>query len=241
MITNEATREKRGCGAHFLRPRFAVMDPELTYSLPPFQTACGVADILMHTMDRYFTGVPGNETTDALAEAILRTTIRFGATALEQPRDYEARPEIMWCGRASHNDLPGLGRGQDFSAHQLGHELSGAYDIAHGASLSIMWPAWARFVWRTDPARFARFARNVFCVTETDDEGAALAGIAAAEDYFRALGLPTTLGQSEIGLLDDAALEALAAGCSRGRSRTVGSFRPIGHDEMLEIYRSADR
>lgn len=241
VITNEATREKRGCGAPFLRPRFAVMDPELTYSLPPFQTACGVADILMHTMDRYFTGVPGNETTDALAEAILRTTMRFGTVALEQPEDYEARSEIMWCGSLSHNDLTGLGRGKDFSVHQLGHELSGTYDIAHGASLTIMWPAWARFVWRTDPARFARFARNVLGVTDTDDEGAAMAGIDAMEGYFRSLGLPTTLGQSEIGLLDAAALEALAAGCSRGRSRTVGSFRPIGHDEMLEIYRSADR
>ena len=241
VVTNELTHEKRGRNAPFNRPKFAIMDPEVTYTLPPRQTACGVADILMHTMDRYFSSIQGNETTDALAEAILRTTMKFGLIALTHPDDYEARSEIMWCGSLSHNDLTGLGRGKDFTVHQLGHELSGVYDIPHGESLAIMWPAWARFVWRTDPARFARFARNVFGIVESDDERAALAGIDAAERFFQDLGLPTTLGASEIGVLDGGALEMLANGCSRGRSRTVGNFRPIDHGDMLEIYRAANR
>ena len=147
VLTNEATQEKRGFNAEWNRPRFAILNPELTYTLPPYQTACGVADILMHTLDRYFSDVQGNELTDALAEAILRTTVRFGKTALVRPDDYEARSELMWCGSLSHNNLTGLGRTKDFTVHQLGHELSGRYGMAHGASLAIMWPAWARQVW----------------------------------------------------------------------------------------------
>lgn len=241
VITNEAAREKRGRNTPLNRPRFAIMNPELTCTLPAWQTACGAADILMHTLDRYFSNVPGNETTDALAEAILRTVIRFSPAALERPGDYEARSELMWCGSLSHNDLTGLGRGKDFSVHQLGHELSGRYGIAHGASLTIMWPAWARRVRPTDPERFARLGRTVFGVTEGAPEAASLACIGAAEDFFRRLGLPVTLGGSEIGLLPQAELEALALGCSRGRSRSIGTFCPLDHQGILEVYQAANR
>ena len=240
VLTNEATQEKRGFNAEWNRPRFAILNPELTYTLPPYQTACGVADILMHTLDRYFSDVQGNELTDALAEAILRTTVRFGKTALVRPDDYEARSELMWCGSLSHNNLTGLGRTKDFTVHQLGHELSGRYGMAHGASLAIMWPAWARQVWTRDPARFARLGRTVFGVSEEDDGQAALAAIAAVEACFRDLGLPVSLGQSEAGVIPEEELEALALGCSRGRSRSVGSFCPLDHDGLLAVYRAAN-
>ena len=240
VLTNEATQEKRGFNSEWNRPRFAILNPELTYTLPPYQTACGVADILMHTLDRYFSDVQGNELTDALAEAILRTTVRFGKTALVRPDDYEARSELMWCGSLSHNNLTGLGRTKDFTVHQLGHELSGRYGMAHGASLAIMWPAWARQVWTRDPARFARLGRTVFGVSEEDDGQAALAAIAAVEACFRDLGLPVSLGQSEAGVIPEEELEALALGCSRGRSRSVGSFCPLDHDGLLAVYRAAN-
>ena len=241
VITNEATREKRGRNTPLNRPRFAIMDPELTYTLPAWQTACGAADILMHTLDRYFSNVPGNETTDALAEALLRTVVRFAPAALERPDDYEARSELMWCGSLSHNDLTGLGRGKDFSVHQLGHELSGRYGIAHGASLTIMWPAWARRVRATDPDRFARLGRTVFGIMESEAEAASLACIGAVEDFFRSLGLPVDLGSSEIGVLPQAELEALALGCSRWRSRAIGTFCPLDHQGILKVYQDANR
>lgn len=240
VITRDDTGEKRGRNTPLNRPKFAIMNPELTYSLPPDQTACGIADILMHTMDRYFTDVPGNETTDALAEAILRTVCRFGPVALERPGDYEARSELMWCGSLSHNDLTGLGRGRDFSVHQFGHELSGKYDIPHGESLSIMWPFWAKRVWRTDPARFARLGRNVFGVTEAGDEAAALACIEAVEGTFRRLGLPVSLAGSRVGVVSQRELEELAMGCSRGRSRSIGSFCPLDYEAVLSVYKAAN-
>ena len=241
VITNAATREKRGFNSALHRPRFAIMNPELTYTLPPYQTACGVCDIMMHTLDRYFSDLEGNTLTDELAEAILRTTASFGRVALEHPDDYEARSELMWCGSLSHNNLTGLGRTKDFTVHQLGHELSGRYGVAHGASLAVMWPAWARYVWKQDPARFARLGRKVFDVREQDEEQAALVAIAAVEDCFRGLGLPVTLSQSEVGVVSDEELEALALGCSRNKTRRVGSFCPLDHDGLLAVYRAANR
>lgn len=240
VITNEVTHEKRGSNTDFNRPRFAIMNPELTYTLPPYQTACGAVDIMMHTMDRYFNTTPDNELTDAISEALLRTVIRYGAQVMENPADYQACSELMWCGSLSHNNLTGLGRTKDFSVHQFGHELSGKYGIAHGGSLAIMWPAWAGAVYLHDCARFARFARNVWGVEERDDAQAALDGIAAAVRYFKSLKLPTTLGESEIGVIPAEEIEALALGCSRNRGRSVGSFCPLDHDGIRAVYAAAN-
>lgn len=240
VLTNEATQEKRGRNTPLNRPRFAIMNPELTYTLPAWQTACGIADIFMHTLDRYFSSVLGNETTDALAEAILRTVVRFADIALERPDDYEARSELMWCGSISHNGLTGLGRVADFAVHQLGHELSGHYGIAHGASLTIMWPAWAKRVWPADPSRFGRLGRNVFQITREGPEDSAFACIGAVEDFFRRLGLPVTLSASEIGTVSQAELETLALGCSRNQSRSIGSFCPLDYQEILKVYQAAN-
>ena len=241
VLTNEKTMEKRGVNTALNRPRFAILNPELTYTLPPYQTACGVTDILMHTMDRYFSNVEGNVLTDALAEALMRTVISCGAAVMQDPADYDGQSELMWAGSLSHNNLTGLGRGKDFSVHQLGHELSGRYGIAHGESLAIMWPAWAKTVCKTDYARFAHFARRVWGVHETDDRAAALSGIAAAERFFQSMGLPVTLGGSKIGVVDAEALEVLALGCSRNRARAIGTFHPLDHDGIRGVYANANR
>ena len=146
VLTNEGTGVKRGLSTPFNRPRFAVMNPELTYTLPAYQVACGIVDIMMHTLDRYFTPTKGNQLTDAFAEALLRTVIANGRTAMQDSHDYEAMSELMWCGSVSHNGLTGLGAVTDFAPHQLGHELSAMFDAAHGASLSTMWGSWAHWM-----------------------------------------------------------------------------------------------
>jgi len=145
VLTNKTLGMKRGLGTQFNRPRFAIMDPVLTYTLPPRHTACGVADILMHTLERYFAPDADNAVTDELAEALMRVIIKYGKVVMEKPHDYKARAELMWAGSLSHNGLTGLGQSMDFSGHQLGHALSGKYDIPHGESLTIAWPAWAKY------------------------------------------------------------------------------------------------
>ncbi|HML46949.1 MAG TPA: iron-containing alcohol dehydrogenase, partial [Clostridia bacterium] len=146
VLTNEATGIKRGLSTPWNRPKFAVMNPALAMTLPKYQISCGVADILMHTLDRYFTHTKDNALTDAFAEALLRTTLHYGVAALENPQDYNAMSELMWCGSLSHNSLTGLGAETDFGPHKLGHELSAMFDVAHGVSLTAVWGAWARHV-----------------------------------------------------------------------------------------------
>lgn len=241
VITNEQTQEKRGINTPFNRPKFAVMNPELTYTLPPVQIACGVTDILMHTLDRYFTHMQGNELTDHIAEALMRTVIQNGPRALKNPRDYHPQSELMWCGSLSHNGLTGLGAEKEFSVHQLGHELSGKYDVAHGASLSAVWASWARYVWQEDPSRFARYAREVWGIGKESDKDAATAGIDATEAFFKSLGMPVSLSELGVGPLADDALKELAAACTRCGARTVGRFKVLDTRDVYNIYKAANR
>ena len=237
VLTNQALGIKRGINTQFNRPKFAIMDPVLTYTLPPRHTACGVTDILMHTLDRYFAPDADNAVTDELAEALMRVIIRYGKTAMDEPHDYKARAELMWAGSLSHNGLMGLGQTMDFAVHQLGHALSGKYDIPHGESLSIAWPAWARYVYKDDLARFARYARNVWNIKNADDEAAALEGISATEDYFRLLTMPVTLSES-VGESCKNDIDELADFCTYHRVRTIGSFRVLDFDAIKEIYKT---
>jgi len=237
VLTNKTLGVKRGVNTQFNRPMFAIMDPTLTYTLPPRHTACGITDILMHTLDRYFAPDSDNALTDELAEALMRVVVQYGKTAMEKPDDYKARAELMWAGSLSHNGLTGLGQTLDFAVHQLGHALSGRYDIPHGESLSIAWPAWAGYVYRDDIARFARYARTVWGVTNTDDESAALEGIKATIEYFRLINMPVKLTEAiGDGCKEDA--EQLAALCSYQKSRTIGSFKVLDYDAIKEIYTS---
>ena len=238
VLTDEATARKWGLSTELNRPAFAILNPALTATLPKYQVACGTADILMHTLDRYFNPCADNELTDAIAEALLRTVIANGPAAVDDPGNYHAMSELMWAGSLSHNGLTGLGGQKDFAVHQLGHELSARYDVAHGASLTAVWRAWACYVCGSNPARFARFARNVWGMEGGKEEALAAAGISAMVDFFRDLGLPTTIGALDI-ILTDGDLDRLADGCSRGRSRSIGSLRVLDWDDMRAIYEAA--
>ena len=241
VLTNEALLSKRGLSTDFNRPVFAVLDPCLAATLPPYQAACGVTDILMHTLDRYFNPVPDNETSDAMAEALLRVVLANGKRVVADPADTHAMGEIMWCGSLSHNGLTGLGGKKDFAVHQLGHALSAKYDVAHGASLSAVWEAWADAVAGADGyARFARFGRNVWDIREADDETAARTAIARQVQYFRELGVPVSLPELGFGKLDGEALDHLTDLCSYGNTRTIGSFRVLTAADMRAIYAAAN-
>ena len=241
VLTNEQECEKRGLNTDLNRPAFAILDPKLAMTLPPRQVSCGVTDILMHTLDRYFTPADDNELTDALAEALLRVVIRNGPKVVENENDLHAMSEIMWCGSVSHNGLTGLGAPREFTTHQLGHALSEKFDAIHGETLSALWGSWARYVWETKPARFARFARNVWDVDDVDADEAAMLGIEATENFFRSLHMPVSLGElKDIGVQSEEGLQELALRCSYQKTRTIGSFRVLGYDEMLEIYRLAN-
>ncbi|MCL2203277.1 MAG: iron-containing alcohol dehydrogenase [Defluviitaleaceae bacterium] len=240
VITNTELGLKRGLGTDFNRPRFTVMNPELTFTVPKYPTACGIADILMHTLDRYFTaettdgGTQSNETTDALAEALMATVIANAPKVLANLCDYHAQSEIMWCGSLSHNGIMGLGRGMDFSVHQLGHELSGKFDVPHGASLTTMWGAWARYVLSVNPARFARLGKQVWGV-ETPEEA-----IGKTEDFFRVIGTPTNFTELGIGVQPPEVIDAMAESCTFFGKRLVGSFKPLGKADILAIYSAAN-
>ena len=243
VISNDETGQKRGVSSDLCRCRFALMNPELTFTLPAYQTAAGCADIISHTMERYFSGPETVEPTDSMAEGLMRAVIDAAPRAVKNPRDYDARACIMWAGSLSHNHLTGSGRAGhgrvgDWACHQLEHELSGMFDVTHGAGLAALFGAWARYVMGEAPERFARFARNVMGVTEPDDEKAAVAGIEAYESFLRGIGMPTNL--RELGLtLEDAQLDALAWNCSFENTRTIGSFRVLGLEDMKVIYRHA--
>jgi len=241
VLTNEQEQEKRGLNTDLNRPAFAILDPKLAMTLPTRQLSCGVTDILMHTLDRYFTPADDNELTDELAEALLRVVIRNGPKVVENENDLHAMSEIMWCGSVSHNGLTGLGAPREFTTHQLGHALSEKFDAIHGESLSAMWGSWARYVWETKPARFARFARNVWDVDDVDADEAAMLGIEATENFFRSLHMPVSLGELKgVGVQSEEGLQELAMRCSYQKTRTIGSFHVLGYDDMLEIYRLAN-
>ena len=243
VITNEETGVKKGFNCDLCRCRFAIMNPELTLTLPWYQTACGCVDIMMHTMERYFTPKGTLQITDELAEGLLRTVYENALALHDDPQDLDARAEVMWAGSLSHNGLTGCGNGgNDFASHALGHELSAAYDITHGASLSAIWPHWARYVMDGCLDRFVSFALYVMGVDEEECETAediALAGIEAMEDFFRQLEMPTNL--HELGLeLSDNDLAALARRCADNYGGSRGVAKVLHEQDMLAIYRMAN-
>lgn len=240
VITNWDTGEKRGCNSDLCRARFAVMDPELTMTLPDYQTQAGCADIMMHTMERYFTQGGNMELTDAMAEGLLRTVMKSAKTLHETPSDYEARAEVMWASSLSHNGLMGCGSsGGDWACHGLEHELSGMFDVTHGAGLAAIWGTWARYVCRDCLPRFVKFAVNVMGVAPAaDDYATALAGIEAMEDFYRAIGMPVSL--RELGIQPtDAECEAMAAGCARAFGGKRGNAKVLYEADMAAIFKAA--
>jgi alcohol dehydrogenase YqhD (iron-dependent ADH family) len=217
------------------------MDPALTMPLPDYQTCAGCSDILMHTMERYFTNGSKLEITDALAEGLLRTVMQFAAVLHKDPLNYQARAEIMWAGSLSHNGLTGCGNdGNDFASHRLEHELGALYGVTHGAGLTAVWPSWARYVYKNCLPRFVKFAVNVMGVAPgASDEETALQGIAAMEDYFRSIGMPVTIRELLGKEITEEEIALLAKNCALATGGKVGSAMVLYEADMGNIFRMA--
>lgn len=236
VLTNMELNMKRGFNSDFNRCKFAICNPELTYSVGKYQTACGIVDIMAHTMERYFTVCEPTDLTDRIAESILNSVVRAGKTLMKNPEDYNARATVMWASSISHNDLTGCGRENMLAVHQLEHALSGEFDfVAHGAGLAVLFPAWARYVYKENIPRFAQFARRVWEVYESDDEKAAILGIEKMEEFFTLLGMP--LKMREFGI-DRECTEKLSSLCTFGKTRTVKSYAELDFEKIKEIFDS---
>ncbi|WP_300385741.1 iron-containing alcohol dehydrogenase [Clostridium sp.] len=237
VITNEDGFYKRSTGHPTLRPVFSILNPELTYTLPKYQTSCGIADMFAHILERYFTNEPNVDLTDRLCEGTMKSIIDNALRLNIDPMDYNARAEIMLCGTVAHNDSLSMGRIGDWASHDIEHELSGIYDIAHGAGLSIIFPAWMKFVYKHDVNRFAQFANRVFNIdiNLNNLEETALKGIEALENFFAEIELPTRLSHAKI---DDSRIEEMAKKLV-AHSDHAGNFVEIREKEAYEIYKLA--
>ena len=242
VITRVDTHQKRAYNDDISRPKFAIMDPELTKTLPDYQTESGCADIMMHTMERYFTNGGNMELTDALAEGLLRTVMKNAVILHTDPTNYEARAEVMWAGSLSHNGLTGCGIASgDFMSHKLEHEMGGMFDVTHGAGLAALWPSWARYVYKDCLPRFVRFARNVMGVTtDGTDEEIALKGIEAMVDFYHSIGMPASF--HELGIdPTDAQIDEMARRCLEACGSALGSAKNLSLDDMIAIYHAANQ
>ena len=236
VITNMELNMKRGFNSEFNRCQFAICNPELTYTVSKYQTACGIVDILAHTMERYFTVCEPTDLTDRIAESILKAVIDAGKILMDNPRDYDARATMMWASSLSHNGLTGCGRENALAVHQLEHALSGEFDhIAHGAGLAVLFPAWARYIYKNNIPRFAQFARRVWDVMESDDEKAAICGIEKMTEYFVSLEMPLKLREFKISA---DSMDRLADLCTFGKQRTIKSYVELDYDRIKEIFES---
>lgn len=238
VITNEELGLKIGYSDNLCRPKFAIMNPVRTFTLPPYQTACGATDIMMHTMERYFGKVDDMTLIDNIAEALMRTVKESVFHVLKNPEDYRNRACIMWASSLGHNDLTGDRSYADFATHQLEHELSAMFDVAHGAGLAAIWPSWARYVMRENVSRFQRFAVNVMGVPNdfANPEATALAGVEAIEEFYHAIGMPTSIHELIGREITDDEIKELARKCSHDDGRTIGGFKKLDRHDMEQIY-----
>lgn len=240
VITNEDGWHKCGYGNDVCRCRFAIMNPELTMTLPDYQTACGCTDIMMHTMERYFNHSGTLDITDSIAEGLLKNIMKNAVILRDDPKNYDARAEVMWCGSLSHNGLTGFGSdGGDWATHRLEHELGGLFDVAHGAGLAAIWGSWARYVYKSHPERFKKFALNVMGVADegTDDE-IILRGIEAMEAFYRSINMPTSISEMGIDVTDEQIAE-MARKCSELARDNLGVIRVLHEADMAAIYTMA--
>ncbi|NLZ48364.1 MAG: iron-containing alcohol dehydrogenase [Clostridiales bacterium] len=238
VITNEEGWYKKGLTSNYILPVFSILNPELTYSLPAYQTACGAADMMAHIMERYFTNTENVELTDRLCEATLKTIINNVPKAIEAPEDYNYRAEIMWSATIAHNNLLNTGRIGDWASHDIEHELSALYDIAHGAGLAIIFPAWMKYVYTHDLNRFLQFSTRVWDVDIhfSSPEEIALEGINRMIEFFKSIGLPVSL--TEVGINDDK-FEEMADKCTNFGQHTVGNFVKLNREDIINIYKLA--
>ena len=237
VVTKEEGMLKRDVGSDLLRPKFSVLNPELTCTLPAYQTACGATDIMAHVFERYFTNTPEVEITDRLCEAVLLTMVKETPRVIADPNLYEARANIMWAGTVAHNDIVGVGRSQDWNSHKIEHELSGLYDVAHGAGLAVVMPAWMEFVYKHDVDRFVKMATRVFgCeFDEANPENTAKAGIKAFRQFLHDIGMPINF--EELGAKEED-IPVLVEKLGLGEGRT-GGFVSLSSADVAEIYKIA--
>lgn len=238
VITNEEDLSKLSLTTELLRPRFAFMNPEVTFTVPPYQTACGIADMMAHVMERYFTNVRNTDLTDGLCEATLKTVIKNAPIVLKEPDNYDARAEIMWASTIAHNDLLETGRIADWASHIIEHEISGLYDVPHGAGLAVIFPNWMKYVYRSRLEKFVQFAVKVWNIDPDfeNPEKTALEGIERLRNFFKQIGLPTTL--KELGIPADR-LEYMASRCTKQGSSKIGNLVKLSKEDVLNILLSA--
>ena len=238
VITNENGMFKRGASGDAIRPRFSILNPALTQTLPPYQTAAGITDILAHLHERYLTNTKDVEVTDRLIEGLMLTMVHEGPRVIADPDNYEARANIMWAGMMAHNNSCGVGRTQDWNSHNIEHELSALYDCAHGAGLAVTMPAVFRYVYKHDVMRFAKLAVRVWgCQMDFDDpESTALAGITALENFLRSIGMP--LSFAEIGAREEDIPKLVQALCyGNGRNGSISGFVTLNEEDCTNIYK----
>lgn len=240
VITNdEKGNLKRGCNSDYSRLRFALLNPELTYTLPKYETACSIVDITMHTLERYFTKEHTIALTEEMSLTLIKTVMEYGKEAIADPTSYKARATLMWASSLSHNGLMAVGNSSrgDWASHQLEHELSGMYDIAHGAGLAIVWPSWARYTLSSAPERFSRLGEVVFNLESTGDaikDG--MKTIEAFEEYWKGIGMPLSLTDQSIDV-KDGDISQLSDNCSFHSSRTIGDIMTLDRSDIEKIYR----
>ena len=246
VITNDDGMLKRGVNSDLCRCRFAIMNPERTYTLPPYQTAAGATDIMMHTMERYFSKYEDALLTDAIAEALLRTVKASTPVVLENPEDYTHRAAIMWASSLSHNDLTECGTEKDFACHKLEHELSGLFGVTHGAGLAAIWGSWARYVMDRHLSRFVKFAKNVMGVeapdaSEISSKAIALQGIEATERFFSTIGMPVSIPELIGRQATDEEIREMVSKCSRDGKMNIGAMEVLKPADMEAVYRLANK
>lgn len=238
VITHEDGMLKRGAGSETLRPVFSILNPELTSTLPAYQTAAGATDIMVHVCERYFSNTKEVEITDRLCEGILKTMIKETPRVMAEPNNYEARANIMWAGMVAHNNICGVGREQDWSSHRIEHELSGLYDVAHGAGLAVITPAWMKYAVEKNPSKFVQFANRVWNVDIDFEhpEITALEGIRRFENFLKSIGMPTTMG--EIGAKEED-ISYMANNIGINENNPLGGYIKLGIEDVEAIYRLA--
>jgi alcohol dehydrogenase YqhD (iron-dependent ADH family) len=237
VITLEPDMLKRAATGDALRPVFSVLNPEFTYTLPAYQTACGAVDMFAHVVERYFTPSKGVGISDELCEGVMRCIVKESVKALAEPENYDARANLMWAGTVAHTNICGAGRIQDWASHGIEHELSALYDCAHGAGLAVVMPAWMEYVMKADVPRFARFASEVFGVGSGDASEMAEEGIRRYREWLKSLGMPTTF--AELGAKEED-IPALVAKLGL-RGNTLGGFVQLNDDDVANIFRLAVR
>ena len=238
VITADEGLLKRGINSDLCRCRFAVMNPERTFTLPPYQTAAGATDIMMHTMERYFSKYEDMTLTDAISEALLRTVKDSALVVMRNPEDYRHRAQIMWAGSLAHNDLTECGTEKDFATHRLEHELSALFGVTHGAGLAAIWPSWARYVKDKHLSRFVQFAVNVMGVPNdfSHPEETAERGICAIEEFYHQIGMPTSIHELLGREITDQEIDTMVEKCSRGGTITLGAMEVLDTQAMRDIY-----